>query len=365
MTSSLTRSASLREQEASGGVPPPVLRQIDPLCGGHWDELSADHPDQNVFHTSAWARVLHDTYGHRPCYLNVTVARSTVALLPIMEVCSPLTGRRGVSLPFSDCGGPLFFKHEALGATFRALAEFARLRRWRHLELRGGPAPPEVKPALIYGGHRLDLTRGLERVEAGLKPSTRRCIRRAQRSGLTVEIERSEKAMSSYYGLHTLTRRRHGLPPQPFSFFRSVARHLVGPGSGFIVLVRRRGRPVAGAVFLGSGETVVYKFGASDPASLGDRPNHLVLWSAIENLVSSGCRWLHFGRSHPSAEGLLRFKYSWGAEYEPLSLFRYHVSSRSWLANCAFPAESHRAVFGWMPSPMSRFAGSLLYPHLD
>src|ERR1700730_18980537 len=69
---------------------------LDPLSDRRWDQLAASHPDCDIFHSSAWARVLCKTYRHKPCYLHLSRAGMTMALVPIMEVASTLTGRRGV-----------------------------------------------------------------------------------------------------------------------------------------------------------------------------------------------------------------------------------------------------------------------------
>ena len=82
---------------------------LDPTCDPHWDRLAASHPDFTVFHSSAWMRVLSKTYGHKPLVLCWSSKGEPAAALPILEVASPLTGRRGVSLPFTDFCEPLFF----------------------------------------------------------------------------------------------------------------------------------------------------------------------------------------------------------------------------------------------------------------
>jgi len=47
-------------------------------------------------------RVLRETYGHVPLYAARFAGGQLEGLLPLMEVSSPFTGRRGVSLPFTD-----------------------------------------------------------------------------------------------------------------------------------------------------------------------------------------------------------------------------------------------------------------------
>src|SRR6266480_1894865 len=78
------------------------LRILDPLHDADWDRLVVSHPDGNFFHSAVWAKVLVQTYGHKPFYLAFFRQCQPVALVPIMEIKSPFTGRRGICLPFSD-----------------------------------------------------------------------------------------------------------------------------------------------------------------------------------------------------------------------------------------------------------------------
>ena len=74
--------------------------QLDPLALESWDVQVATHPGVTVFHSAAWARVLHETDRHTPCYLGRIEAGGGSDLLPIVEVASVVTGKRGVELPF-------------------------------------------------------------------------------------------------------------------------------------------------------------------------------------------------------------------------------------------------------------------------
>src|SRR5207244_2383207 len=78
------------------------MRILDPVHNPGWDVVVALHRDSGCFHTSAWARVLRQTYNHHPFYLQFSRGRRLAALIPLMEVSSQFTGRRGVFLPFSD-----------------------------------------------------------------------------------------------------------------------------------------------------------------------------------------------------------------------------------------------------------------------
>ena len=56
-----------------------------------------------------------------------------MALVPLLEVSSPLTVRRGVCLPFTDFCDPLLFRGCDSSLASKLLCEFACSRKWNHL----------------------------------------------------------------------------------------------------------------------------------------------------------------------------------------------------------------------------------------
>src|SRR5437868_2142753 len=135
--------------------------------------------------------------------------------------------------------------------------------------------------------------------------------------------------MAQYNNLHVRTRRRHGVPPQPRSFFINIQRHLISPGLGFIVLVECQKGPIAAAIFFKLGRHAVYKFGASDERLQGLRANNLAMFEAIRHLAERGAEALHFGRTEKENQGLRRFKLSWGATEETIDYVRLDTESAS------------------------------------
>jgi len=76
---------------------------LDPLQDSRWAELIARHPQASVFHTMAWLQTLRRTYGYQPTVFTTTGPESALDNgIVFCQVRSWLTGRRLVSLPFSD-----------------------------------------------------------------------------------------------------------------------------------------------------------------------------------------------------------------------------------------------------------------------
>ena len=342
------------------------MRILDPINDPGWDHIIALHRDAGCFHTSAWARVLHQTYRHQPFYLQFSRMRRLAALIPLMEVRSPFTGRRGVCLPFSDACEPLIFDPQALGLVRDRLLRFAQERRWRYLEIRGSKSF-QLAPgsATKFYGHMLDLRSGAGELATRCASPVRRAIRKAERSGVKAVITRNRAAMNEFYRLHAQTRRRHGLPPQPVSFFLNIYEHIINRSLGFIVLAQHGRRPIAAAIFFRFGRNALYKYGASDKRFQALRANNLVMWQGIQFLASNGAEKLHFGRTEQENEGLRRFKLSWNTEEETIDYIRVDQSGGQCLTQARTDSGFHKRIFGRLPLRLNRLVGSIVYPHLD
>jgi hypothetical protein len=107
--------------------------------------------------------------------------------------------------------------------------------------------------------------------------------------------------------------------PSPITVPRSPCRALwermLEPGLGFVLLAYAGGVPIAGAVFLASDGTVIYKYSASKREAWSLRPNDLLLWTAIRWAIENDFRLFDFGRTPSSQHGLRAFKAGWTDEH--------------------------------------------------
>ena len=343
------------------------MKHLDILnraTGTEWDQIVDSHPGATVFHSSAWARVVCETYGHNPCYIGLFRQNEPVALVPLIEVVSPFTGRRGVCLPFTDACGPLVFQEEAWPALQQELEQLAIGRRWRHVEVRGGEGFDSGADSNFFE-HTLPLTTNPDHLLEQFSGATRGAIRQAIQNPLQIDIGTTINSMHEFYRLHARTRKKHGVPPQPFRFFAKIQQHLLQGQRGFVILARQGSRAVAGAVFLLQRSKAIYKFAASDPKLGRLRGNNLVLWEAIRHLISHGCDMLDFGRTSLQNEGLRRFKLSWGAKEHMIGYHRFDVARGAWIKPDVQEGALHKHVFRSLPLALNRFAGAMAYPHLD
>ena len=112
---------------------------VDPLLEPRWNQWILEVPGATFFHSSQWARVLTQTYNYPLHYAVMRDMNDRIrGILPVAEVRSWWTGRRGVCLPFSDECAPLTAEPSELDSLIQIFRDLGRQRQWDYLELRGG-----------------------------------------------------------------------------------------------------------------------------------------------------------------------------------------------------------------------------------
>ena len=336
---------------------------INPIDYAGWDELLTSSRECTFFHTSSWAKVLYQTYHYSPLYFTVLNDSRLLALVPMMEINSILTGVRGVSLPFTDFCEPVITNGIQMQTMNSFIREYAREHHWKYIECRGGYYPGET-PEVSVCRHTLALTPDTDRIFSRFDSSTKRNIKKSIREGIRVEIYRSSDAVKKYYHLHCITRKRHALPPQPYSFFRNIHEFVISKNMGFVALAFYREKNIAGSVFFNFQDKCLYKFGASDYAYQHLRANNLVMWEAIKWYAQNGYRSLCMGRTIPDNTGLRRFKLGWGVDEQILNYYKYDLRRDTFVSKALMPNKTYHNIFKVMPVPLLRALGCLLYKHI-
>lgn len=338
---------------------------FDPLLDPRWENLVHSHPRASIFHTTGWLRALQRTYGYQP--IAFTTSRPGEQLENAAVFCvvkSWATGERLVSLPFSDHCDILANDVAIERQLIESVLERSH-QNWRYLELRprSSAEPPSFAPGASHFLHTLDVRPGEDRLLAGFhKDCVRRKIQRAEREGLAYEEGRSDHLLAQFSRLLLLTRRRHKLPPQPATWYRNLRDTL---GDALKIRVARRGdEPVASILTLRFRDTLVYKYGCSNPEFNSSGGMVLLLWKAIQEAAHDGLREVDLGRSDRDNHGLVTFKDRWGALRTDLNYWRYPASKASSLQPSGWKQRVAGQVFQRMPDALLAACGRLLYRHI-
>jgi CelD/BcsL family acetyltransferase involved in cellulose biosynthesis len=344
-----------------------TVYRIDPLSDPRWASLVQKHEGSSAFHTPGWLTALRQTYNYSPVVF--TTSRPGTELANGVLFCSVrswITGNRLISLPFSDHCSPLVDSSEELQHILDSLRRDLARNKWRHIEIRPREmrSPPvgnfEVDKSYYF--HTLSLSGSLDLLFRRFhKDCIQRKVHRALREKLRYEEGRSPSLLDEFYHLLVTTRRRQGLPPQPKEWFNNLIKCLADKIT--IRVVSKENHPIASILTLSHKQSVIYKYGCSDPNfnNLGGTP--LLFWNTITEAKNNQLAELDLGRSDRDNPGLVTFKDRLGAVRSDLVYFRYpgkrrHSTSSAWQSNVA------KYIVARMPNGFLAATGKMLYKHV-
>lgn len=328
-----------------------------------WLDYISRHPQASPFHHPAWLTVLSECYGYQPFVL-VTHDEDGMITggIPVMEIRSIVTGKRWVSLPFTDYCPPLCDDAASLERLVNGLVGLYQIGAIPRIEVRWElPAHNAIHTQTAYTLHTVRLGPDPQRVLKGFKRTHRQNIGTAEQRGVHIERGAETEHLRCYYDMQLETRRRLGVPVQPRKFFDLLGKHILAKELGFILLAYREQQCLAGGLFLNWQQTLTYKYAASSGEGQECRPNNLLSWTAMRWGCENGYTIFDLGRSELENEGLRRFKNGWGAEECPLAY--------STLPAAAPDKHNGKAsslmgrVIQQSPPWVCRAAGELLYKH--
>jgi hypothetical protein len=347
-----------------------AVYELNALTDFRWPDFLQVHPKASVFHTPAWLSALSLTYGYDPFVITTTPPGQPLQNgIAFCRVNSWLTGSRLISIPFSDHCEPLVDNSDDFNELLEHLRVVVSATRAKYYELRprstdciGETTLRETAPRERFALHTLDLLRDVDIIFRNCHRSCiQRKVQRATKEGLTVDAGRSDYHQQAFYKLLLLTRRRHRLPPQPFAWFRNLARSC---GDSIVIrLALRDGKPIAGILTLSNKKTVVYKYGCSDATLHNCGAMPFLLWNAILDAKANETNEFDFGRSDHDNTGLITFKDNWGATRTNLFYYRYPATPYDKCTNRVRQATIRRC-FSFLPDACVQMAGRLLYRHV-
>jgi len=350
------------------------VRTLDPTRHSDWDKFVQAHPFGWICHLSAWKNIVEQSFDHiRGKYL-VLVNDQTGAIeagLPIFHVKSWITGKRLVSVPFASLCDPLattkeqmhMLLAEALNEMKKAKADHIEIRTLHNFEvLRNG----KMQETGHFFHHYLPLADTPEKL---MKKFHRTCVRqritRALKSELGVRIGDKEADMRAFYQLYMTTRKRLGLPTQPYRFFHNLHKTLLEQGQVELLLAQTENQTIAGLILLKFKNRVSAEFLASDDTFKSVSPNHYLFWQAIQRSYNEGYASFDFGRTATTNEPLLDFKRRWGTQVVTLKHFYFPAgNSASQMSDQSPGYRLMRRVCYKAPDFMQGILGNFCYRHL-
>jgi hypothetical protein len=305
---------------------------ISPAPREAWAELARADRDVLVTQTPAWTDTLCSVTGARDVSRLYDFGGGRRLVLPLVRP-SRRPARIATESSFPNAWGfgglvgpePRVEEIQAVLADLRASgAASVRVRpNPLHHELWSAARPADVI-SVSRRAHAIDLTEGFDTVwKKGFSSRARNHARRAERSGVTVELDTDGRLLDVFNELFMRSverwaKRQH--EPRRLAMWRArrrdsvdkMRRLLTDLGSARLWVASVEGRPAAAIIVL-QGENAHYTRGAMDVELAGrSRANYLLHRYAIEDACNAGCRTYHMGETG-SSSSLAQFKEALGA----------------------------------------------------
>jgi CelD/BcsL family acetyltransferase involved in cellulose biosynthesis len=301
---------------------------IDPVSDPRWEDL-ASGGGSTLFNSTRWLDAVSSCYGFE-ARASVLVEGGRLTSGLAYAIIDDVRGHRVVAFPFSDFCEPIAPDLESWRATVDPLLDLGPLT----LRCREG-LPPTLDGTFhrsaghlwhsISIDHRIDDDTRFSQLHAQVRQN----IRRARRADVKVTIGSESDHVRRFYDLHVSTRLgKHRLLPQPFQFFERL--HEVFADDLLVALAEHEGLPIAGILFIASGDSLYYKYNASDvTADLTARPNELLIWEGIRLAVERRLGSIDLGVSSVGQPDLIRYKRKLADEERPVVSMSHRMGSRA------------------------------------
>ena len=305
----------------------PPVELVSPPDPAAWDALVADSETATVFHTSDWARLwIAEWPGARWEAVVLPDEAGYAGALGLIIHDGPF-GRRVLAMPYGTYGGPIVRRGHPDPAAVRRLllTGYAQLVR---------PAWVMLSELTWYDGLREELPEDLVATEGftQVRPlgpdfdalfrllplNIRSRVQQAEEHGLVVRPVTDARGVRAYHALAVRTVRRLGGLPKPLSLYQRIFRSLVPEGLARYHLVEHRGQPIGGSLHFTHRGRALNWLTVSDDRKLELRPNHVNIAGVMRELCADGYHEYNLGGSPADAEGLIKFKESWGATRRPV-----------------------------------------------
>ena len=261
--------------------------------------------ERMIYHSDAWLRFVAESQGGVPIRAELSenghVVGETCGLvvskLGVRIFGSPLPGWTTMYMGFVlEPGVPRWealealrtFAFEELGCAHLEVVD-------RHLQARNAPRPHMVHD--YVESFETDLTRSEDQLFGAMESACRRCIRKAEKSGVTIEEARDDAFADEYYLQLTDVFRKQGLvPTYGVERVRALIRCLSRDEQ--VLLLRARdpdGNCIATGIYPGLNKVAQFWGNASFRSGQHFRPNEALNWFAQRHWKRKGAEVFDWG----------------------------------------------------------------------
>ena len=328
-------------------------------CLPLWRSALNSFSGATFYHCEPWIEAVRSAYSMR---LEVATLHrgGELRAAGVLARAKGLFSTRLIALPFSDCADPLALDEQARADFMGVLLAS---NPGTSIEVRGVAGAEPWQNVDCFGHWTLDLQRPYKEISARFSRTVKGGIKRGIKDNLQIDRGTSVEYLARFYNLQLETRRRLGVPPQPFKFFATVHEKFARGDNCEMWFARHEGRDHAGLVMLRGGNKLCYKWGArienGNPGS-----NHFLVANLLEAYAGTATS-IDFGRCDMRNQGLVRSKSEIGCEPRPLP-YAFFPKAPSNISSevLSGPARLASVVLKRLPLPVTRVLGEAFYRYL-
>jgi len=271
-----------------------------------WDELDRLN-DRVVFQTREWLQFLAETQNGTPVVAEIRDGNSVAGYFTGLTFHK--VGLKILGSSFPGWTTP-YIGFNILPGTITRSQAMEGLERWAlrelgcmHFEVSDRHFAPADAAGIAnlrsspYESYQSDLTRSEDELFSGMESACRRCIRKAEKSGVTIEHASDHGFATEYYDqLKDVFAKQGKLPTYSVDRVQALIRHM--SSTGRILLVRARnpeGRCIATGIYPGFNDTAFFWGNASWRSEQHWRPNEALHWYAMKYWKAKGVTMFDWG----------------------------------------------------------------------
>ncbi|WP_248925654.1 GNAT family N-acetyltransferase [Paenibacillus hamazuiensis] len=290
-----------------------------------WDRFAQQRG--TVFHTTAFRRILLDSFGYSCKYHAVMDGQNRIrAIFPLVAGRNLGLKQAAVSLPFVNYTDICADSEEAFRFAIDSIARLKDQGGLDYIELRlkdQSLNDPVWNLNLQNHTFVLPLSDDEEKVLSLSSGSNRNHVRKVYKNDW-FQASFDQAHLDAFYKVYVRRMKQLGSPAPDIRFFRNFFKCL--PDNSFLltVLDKQTGQVVGGMLLLTSpaNSTLYYPYGANLIEYNGKYLNNFMYWEAVRFGIRSGMKHLDLGRSQ-TGSGTYKYKEQWGAVAQQLNYCVY------------------------------------------
>ena len=257
-----------------------------------WNEFMASAPNSPILQSYEWGE-LKSRFGWQPLRLAIEDSGKIVAGVSILKRTLPFRH----SLFYAPRGPVINFKQREL-LEFLLGAIEKEADKHHAVSLKVDAEIPEEDKEILDALRRLgfepalkqiqpratllvDLSEDLDKLLMNFEEKTRYNIRLADKKGVVVREDLSEKGINNFYALYKATALRDKFLIHPLKYYQLIREILFEKGMGTSFIAYYENKPIAAVLIFCFGSRVWYMYGASASEYRNLMPNHLLHWQVI------------------------------------------------------------------------------------